>query len=205
MLVPINQIGDPWVRPFDGQKFPRDFTMDRLKLGVTQEVRFRLTDVLPKDAYEIFVRPPPEGASRKGQPGGPKSVELPVSITKPWSILILDEGAPEPAVDHLKFVVHPTREKFFGQVLSGKISALQLTPLKLERLMDRYAGKEWLPSGGVRHLDSPEAEKADVLRGLRTYVKAGVEHARTLAQLYEKLPPGRKVLEPEVFRDLMKP
>lgn len=205
MLVPINQIGDSWVRSFDGKGFPREFTMDRLKLGVTQEVRARLTDVLPKDAYEVFVRPPPEGSARKGQPGGSKAVEMPVSITKPWSILILDEGAPEPMVDHLKFVVRPTREKFFGQVMTGKLSALQLTPLKLERLMDRYAGKEWLPSGGLRHLDLPEAERADVLRGLRTYVRAGVEHARTLAVLYEKLPPARKVLEPEVFRDLMKP
>jgi hypothetical protein len=194
MLVPINQIGDSWVRSFTAKGFPQDFTMDRLKLGVTQEFRTRLTDVLGKDSYEVWV-----------QPAAGKPIELPVSLTKSWSILILDEGAPEPQVGHFKAAPRVTREKFLAQAMSGKVSALQLTPLKLERLMDRYAGKEWLPSGGVRHLDFPEAEKADVLRGLQTYVRAGVEHARTLAVLYEKLPPARKVLEPEVFRDLMKP
>ena len=35
--------------------------------------------------------------------------------------------------------------------------------------MDRYAGKEWLPSH-LKHLDFPARERADVIRGLRTYV-----------------------------------
>lgn len=202
MLVPFPQIGDKWVKPFDPKAFPSDFTMDRLKLGVTQECRMRLTDVLPKESYEVFVQTPPEGAVRRGQPGGMKAVELSVSITKPWSIVILDEGAPEPQVDHLKHVLRPTREKFYGQVLTGKIPVSQLTPAKLERLMDRYAGKEWLPSGGLRHLDFPEAEKADVLRGLKTFVSSGLEHARHFFVLYDKLPAARKALDPAALKEL---
>jgi hypothetical protein len=193
MLVPIPQIGDKWVRPFESKGFPADFTMDRLKLGVTQESRMRLTDVLPKDSYELWVQPPPAGA---------KTLELPVSVTKPWSILILDEGAPEPQVDHLKNRLGITRDKFTAQVLNGKIPVSQLTPTKLERLMDRYAGKEWLPAGGLRHLDTPEAEKADVLRGLKTFVKSGLEHGRAFFVLYDKLPPARKVLDPEALKEL---
>jgi hypothetical protein len=196
MLVPIPQIGDKWVRPFEAKGFPADFTMDRLKLGVTQESRMRLTDVLPKEAFDLWVQPPPAGS---------KTLDLPVSVTKPWSILILDEGAPEPKVGHLKNAVKMTREKFTAQVLNGRIPVSQLTPAKLERLMDRYAGKEWLPTPGLRHLDTPEAEKADVLRGLKTYVGGGLEHARHFSQIYDKLSPGRRVLEPEVFRGLMKP
>lgn len=194
MLVPFNQIGDKWIRPFEARGFPADFTMDRLKLGVTQECRMRLLDVLPKESYEVFV-----------QTAGAKSLELPVSVTKPWSILILDEGAPEPQLGHLKQPVRLTREKFYAQVLTGKIPVSQLTPVKLERLMDRYAGKEWLPSAGLRHLDTPEAEKADVVRGLKTFITGGLEHARHFAALYEKLPAARKSLEQDVFRGLMKP
>jgi hypothetical protein len=175
MLVPFNQIGDKWVRPFEARGFPADFTMDRLKLGVTQECRMRLMDALPKDSYEVFV-----------QTAGAKTLDLPVSVAKPWSILVLDEGAPEPKVGHLKTPVRVTREKFFAQVLTGKIPVSQLTPAKLERLMDRYAGKEWLPSAGLRHLDTPEAEKADVLRGLKTFVGAGLEHSRHFWIMYDK-------------------
>jgi len=193
MLVPIPQIGDKWIRPFEGKGFPADFTMDRLKLAVTQESRMRLTDVLPKDAFELWVQPPPSGT---------KILEMPVSVTKPLSILILDEGAPEPKVDHLKNPVRLTRDKFYGQVLTGKIPVSQLTPAKLERLMDRYAGKEWLPSAGLRHLDTPEAEKADVLRGLKTYVRSSLEHARAFFVLYDKLPPARKVLDSDALKEL---
>jgi hypothetical protein len=95
-----------------------------------------------------------------------------------------------------------TREKFYAQVVTGKIPVSQLTPVKLERLMDRYAGKEWLPSAGLRHLDTPEAERADVLRGLKTFVAGGVEHARHFFVLYDKLPPARKVLDPAALKEL---
>ena len=68
--------------------------------------------------------------------------------------------------------------------------------------MDRYAGKEWLPAG-LRHLDFTESERADVLRGLRTYASAGEENAKTLAELYAKLPSGQQVLGPEVLPQLL--
>ena len=38
------------------------------------------------------------------------------------------------------------------------------------------------------------SEKADVLRGLRTYVAAGPENAKVFAELYAKLPKDRMVL-----------
>ena len=61
--------------------------------------------------------------------------------------------------------------------------------------MDRYAGKEWLPSR-LKHLDFPESERADVVRGLRTYVLAGPANARRFAELYSQLPPRQSgVLE----------
>ncbi len=92
-------------------------------------------------------------------------------------------------------------QEFWTKLLTGKLAALQLTSTKLERLMDRYAGREWLPSK-LKHLDLPESERSDVLRGLKTYVAAGPENAKTFADLYSQLPSAKKVLEPGVVKDL---
>ncbi len=98
----------------------------------------------------------------------PHTCELPASTGRLWSIGIIDEGPPVPGIDHRKYDVTPTRNRFLERVVTGKIAPAQLTAAKLERLMDRYAGKEWLPSR-LKHLDFPESERADVIRGLRTY------------------------------------
>ena len=134
-------------------------------------------------------------------PGGPKAVEMPVSESRQWSIAIIDEGPPEPQVGHYKYAVAWTRDKYLDQCKTTKIAPNQLTPPKLERLMDRYAGKEWLPSQ-LKHLDDPESEKADVIRGLKTYVGGGPENARRFAELYQKLSAERRVLEAALVKEL---
>jgi hypothetical protein len=203
VLVPIDQVGAKWVRRFDPKAFPKGFTMDPLKLTDTKHGHTRLFDVLPESEYEVFEVPVPNGAVKAGTPGAAKAAELPVSATKRWSIAIIDEGPPEPTVGHTKYVVGWTRDKYLTAAKTAKIPASQLTPTKLERLMDRYAGKEWLPSP-LKHLDEPASEKADVLRGLRTYTTAGPENARTFAELYAKLPKERQVLEADVVKELAK-
>ena len=102
---------------------------------------------------------------------------------------------------HTKYVVSWTRDKYLERAKTTKVAAGQLTTTKLERLMDRYAGKEWLPSR-LKHLDDPASERADVLRGLRTYVAAGPENARIFAEIYAKLPTERKVLDAGVVTAL---
>ena len=47
MLVPIDQVGKSWVRPFDAQAFPPGFTQDPEKLSATPDGRLRALDVLP--------------------------------------------------------------------------------------------------------------------------------------------------------------
>jgi hypothetical protein len=192
LLVPMDQVSAKYVQPFDAKAFPKGFTTDPLKLTDTKYGHTRLLDVLPESEYEVFVR-----QVRKDS----KPEELPVSITKRWSITILDEGPPEPQVGHTKYPVPHPRTKFLDAAKTAKVAADQLTPAKLERLMDRYAGKEWLPSR-LTHLDEPASEKADVLRGLRTYVTASPENAKTFAELYAKLPKERQVLEPAVVKEL---
>jgi hypothetical protein len=67
--------------------------------------------------------------------------------------------------------------------------------------MDRYAGKEWLPTK-LKHLDLPQSERADVLRGLRLYTGADPENARTFSDLYDKLPKAKQVLEAKIMKTL---
>jgi hypothetical protein len=203
VLVPIDQVGAKWVQPFDAKAFPRGFTMDPLKLTDTRHGHTRLLDVLPESDYEVFEVPVPKGAVKAGAPGAAKVAELPVSATKRWSIAIIDEGPPEPTVGHTKYAVGWTRDKYLEAAKTTKIPASQLTAAKLERLMDRYSGREWLPSP-LKHLDDPASEKADVVRGLRTYAAAGPENARRFAELYARLPKERQVLEPEVVQELSK-
>jgi hypothetical protein len=50
------------------------------------------------------------------------------------------------------------------------------------------------------HLDAPECEQADVLRGLRTYANASPANARQLAELIAKLPAEKQPLGKELLR-----
>jgi hypothetical protein len=195
VLVPMQQIGDRWVQPFDPKEFPEGFTMDPDRLTRTHEGRLRLTDVLADGDYEAFTLPVPEKATPS------KPIELRVSATKRWSVNILDEGPPGPKVGHFKHNLAVSREEFFRAVMGGGVAAGQLTGPKLERLMDRYAHVEWLPTD-LKHLDDADAERADVLRGLRTYIAADPKNAGTFARLYRQLPAAKRVLEPEVVRQL---
>jgi hypothetical protein len=201
VLVPIDQIGTKWVKPFDVAQFPEGFAMDPEKLLSSQHGRTRLVDVLSEERYEVFVLQVPAGASRPPVAPGtklPPPIELPVSKSKQWSIAILDEGPPDPLVAHQKYQLAHTREEFYQRVLSTPLSLEQLTPIKLERLMDRYAGVEWLPTK-LKRLDVPESEQADVLRGLKTYTSSSPEHAARFLDLYEKLPSSKRILPADVL------
>jgi hypothetical protein len=197
MLVPIDQVGKQWVHPIDATKFPKGFTFDPEQLTATVTGRTRLTDVLQEQDYELFVVPETMIVPKVG--GMP--VELAVSETRRWSITILDEGPPEPQVGHTKYAVPWSQQKFIAGVLGKKIEVTQLTVVKLQRLMDRYAGREWLPTELV-HLDDAESERVDVIRGLKTYTGAGPDHARIFAELYNNLPVERQVLPETVVREL---
>jgi hypothetical protein len=192
VLVPMDQVGAKWVKPFDKTKFPAGFTMDPMALVESIEGRTRLTDVLKESEYEVFVVQSPKA--------NPKPREVPLSKTKQWSIMIIDEGPPEPQVGHLKYGGAWTRNEFFDRARKNKIAADQLTEAKLMRLMDRYAGKEWLPSK-LKHLDDLKSERADVVRGLRTYCKFP-ENAKRFAELYDKLPSERRVLDASIVKEL---
>ena len=204
MLVPIDQVGKQWVRPFSATAFPADFTQDPQKLSHTAEGRLRAFDVLSDQTYELFVLTEDQikGMLPAGQAAASAS-ELPFSRTKRWSITILDEGAPEPQVGHVKHAVPWSRNNFIEYVAQQPIAIDQLTSVKLQRLMDRYAGKEWLPTR-LKHLDLAASERADVVRSLRLFASVSPAHANHFDSLYQQLSDDRKVLEPEVLADILK-
>ncbi|MBC8117804.1 MAG: acetylxylan esterase, partial [Candidatus Saccharimonas sp.] len=169
MLVPIDQVGAAWVRPFDAAKYPPGFTFAPDKLTTSPEGRLRMTDVLKEQDYEVFLLTEEKVKQQlAASTASKKPADLPISATKQWSITIVDEGAPETQVGHTKYPVPWSQQKFITERAAGKIGTSQLTAPKLERLMDRYAGREWLPTK-LKHLDDAESERVDVVRGLKTY------------------------------------
>jgi hypothetical protein len=113
-------------------------------------------------------------------------------------VVIVDEGPPEPKVGHLKGKVQVTRNAFYDRALTSPVATDQLTAAKLDRLMDRYAGKD----APIKTLDFPDAEQSDVVRGLRTYATASPENARAFADLYSKLASARQALPGDVVKSL---
>lgn len=222
MLVPIDQMSRAFVRPFDSARFPEGFTMRLNDCVAPATARKTLLDVLDRDRYELFVVAVPNGAVelRPGvSPTQPAAhVPLPFSEKRTFSLVVIDEGAPEPWVGHLKYHLNADRTAFREWAQGQPIAPDQLTQAKLERLMMRYAGEPYLailatPEGKpgpmtLTTLDFPEAERADVLRSLRTYAMDPA-CAERLVSLYRKLPKrlqllGQRVGSVEAMREAIR-
>ncbi len=96
--------------------------------------------MLASDRREIFVATVPEGAERYKADltidGESKS--LPFSRTRQWSIVIVDEGPPEPQIGHFKYAVDLKFSAFWHWALDQRLGSDQLTPSKLVPMMRRY-------------------------------------------------------------------
>jgi hypothetical protein len=190
--VPIHQVSRELIHRHDPKLFPPGFKVDPMDLMRSGAGTAALLPVLTQDRYTLTVVPAPSGwpiasaaeaaAGKKRSTGGIPVWDIPFTGSKQWDIVVLDE-------------VFPNYEAYIRAKVAEPISPEQLTARKLERLMARYAGVEWLDSG-LRRLDRPEAERADVLRGLLTYVNQGRPHARRFVELYAALPVDRQALGP---------
>ena len=130
-------------------------------------------------------------------------IELPVSGERQWTVVVVDEGAPEPDVGHFKYALALDREPYKRWALARGATAEQLTLPKLTRLMMRLQGQEYLPitvqpAGAnepctATHLDFPAAERSDVLRGLLAFAADDACAAR-LAAVYAQLPAELRAL-----------
>lgn len=211
LLVPAQQFGPGIARALDPELFPEGFEMRMEALLSRASSRRTLLEVLGPQRVEVFTVPVPEGAPRLGWDGAPEggaaavNVPLPFSKDRQISLVVVDEGAPEPQCGHTKHAIGLDKMAFLLHCHTAPLSPEQLTLPKLCRLMQRYLHLE-AHAQIVRPADAPapllanrldfeEAEKADVLRGLRTYGKDPVCRER-LQALYNQLPAGLKALGP---------
>ncbi|MBM3493806.1 MAG: hypothetical protein FJX72_05720 [Armatimonadetes bacterium] len=212
MLVPIAQVNKDLIRPHDPKLFPEGFTIAMSDRFPAPGGKRTLLAALPKGDREVFVVPPPASPARlkpDGSAGGtPHAATLPFSKTRIWSVVVLDEGPVEPEVGHFKYAWGLDREPFKKWAEGQGVRPEQLTRRKLEGLMKRMIGEASLPmqvraaqgreySGNL--LDYPEAERADVIGGLRAFA-ADDACAMRLHRLYRALARTLKALGPSLGR-----
>ncbi len=207
ILVPIDQVGADLVRPFDAKLLPEGFNPAMMERFPGIKGKRTLLTALPKDRYELFVVPLPDDLPRVKiggtPPAGAKPVVLPFSKRRVWSVVVIDEGPIEPGNAHTRYIFGMDHEPFRRWAEAQGVTAGQLTAPKLQRLMMRLLGEPWRPirvrPGGKgaeiagNMLDYPEAERADVLTGLRAFAEEDTR-ARHLAKLYDRLPKRLKAL-----------
>ncbi len=207
ILVPIDQVSSEFVRGLKPGAFPPSFTAALADLTHRPETRRTLVDCLAPDAYRPFLVPLPPGTpileyEREPAPS-PVSIELPFSTDRVWSLVVIDEGPLEPDAAHFRYAIAPVQEPFLQWASERGLTADQLTPEKLRRLMLRLRGEEYrpftiqpegaaAPIDAVR-LDFPAAERADVLRGLLAFAEDDAR-AERLAATYARLPGSLQAL-----------
>lgn len=206
ILVPLDQVSTPLVQPIDSAKFPAGFTTAMSNRFPGVGGKRTLLSALPASRVDVFPVPLPDEwrVPQGGQPKpGAKPIALPFSQQKVWSVVVIDEGPVEPADGHFKYQFGADHEPFRSWAEKRGVTPDQLTQPKLERLMKRVLGQPWRPlrvrPGGKgpeiagNQLDYREAERADVLLGLRAFAKDDA-CARRLAGVYASLPASLKVL-----------
>ena len=197
-LVPVEQFS----REYAAQTIadpPTHVKVAAEELDPSPRLAVRLVDVLGEraDVHRLAL---PEGATVQqtldqtmSQPKLPVAVPAAAADGTQWLVTFLDEGPIVLGATHGLHAVESDTDPFVQGVLARGIEVDQLTATKLDQLLDRYTGTEWLAEGYV-HLDEPAAEQADVLRGLRLYCAQSLEHAARFAELYSALPAERQVL-----------
>ncbi len=150
MLVPIDQIGERWVHPFAPSDYPTGMTMEPSRLATSEEGRRRL-DRRPRGVPSTSRPRSSADAERGGAPVGVPGHRDDARRSRPLQSgrqgagpsPILDEGAPRvPGWTTRKYGERWTRDGFLKKHVTGRIAADQLTAVKLDRLMDRYADRE---------------------------------------------------------------
>jgi hypothetical protein len=203
-LVPIEQVGTQVAAPTLAA-VPEGLTMAAGELTDVPEAVVRLVDALGGAAH-VEIVPVPEGAAPMDLVDLTLSlpqtlVPLPAPRTpgSGWSVAVVDEGPTEIGMTHGRHAIQPDFDPAIEGHLSVPLSLEQLTTAKLDQLLDRWAGVEWL-APGFRRLDRPAAERADVERGLRSYCATSPAHRRRFADLHAQLPDDRHLLpEPLVL------
>jgi dienelactone hydrolase len=211
VLVPMDQVSDRFViRAGDGV-FPDGFEFDRRALVRAASAGTTFMQAVGRRA-QVFVTKVPESLTPSWEQTDPEpssvAHELPCKFStgQPISVVILDEGAPDPRVGHFKYRFRYSVVPFFRSWFRRKtpLAPEQLTLRKLELLMRRFCGEDYEPMTGFRkpaglaesltRRNRASREKADVIAGLRAYCESGRAHRERLRALYRRLPASLRAL-----------
>lgn len=210
-LVPIQQIGPDLAYPMP-ESFPKGFTFDMDKLLPDPATRITFLQTLRPERAEVFrvtspLTPQPASAGAPAPSPATKLV-FPFSKTADFSVIILDEGPPDPKIGHLKYGGVWTAAVFMKYWMDqpAPIAARQLTAAKLEMLMRRFLNENFEGVKNFRGGSGNEItlmhrrnrrsrERLDVILGLRAYCDADPAYAARLSQLYSRLAPELRVLD----------
>lgn len=208
-LVPIEQVGQE-VATATLAALPPGVTMAAGELTPFPGAAVRLLDVLGERA-DVRLVAPPENAPLMQLDAldltmSRPQVDMPTAAApddgRQWLVTVVDEGPTVFGIGHTRHAFEPDFEPFVQRALSSGIGANQLTSAKLDQLLRRWAGVEWLASG-FHHLDRPVAERRDVERGLRAYCAASPQHVSRFRELYSALPTERQVLPQALVAELL--
>ena len=199
-LVPIEQVGEELAAP-TVRSTPAGMRIAARELSSQPTASLRLVDLLG-DAADVQVVPVPAGAAESPienldvtmtRPELPFAVPAGASGGRQWLVTVVDEGPVVLGYGHTRHAIQPDFEPFAVRAIASGVAVDQLTAPKLDQLLDRWSGTEWLASG-FHHLDRQPAERRDVERGLQLYCAASPEHRERFVALYDALPPSRRVL-----------
>ncbi len=198
MLVPLEQMTSHNIPAIDPARFPPGYTRDFDTLTRCEAARKRFEDVLPEGSYKVDILPLQEKAFEltldmfqnkvKKPKERPDDIERPWSKDHQWSLCYLDEGPPTPYAAHTSFEWSTSPDGFVEFYRKQPPAPDILNGPKLERLMQRYAGKlEQVPTLAdgtpCNRLNYLLPERLDVVQGLLDYAAMGPEHKERLNAL----------------------
>ncbi|KPM50613.1 hypothetical protein ACG83_39435 [Frankia sp. R43] len=210
-LVPLEQVGTAFADEGTAHA-PKGVVRAPADLTDASGAAVRLLDVLG-DSADVRILPVPAGATEldladidftMSRPQAAIPVPSRTADAEQWLIVVVDEGPPVMGMGHTRHGMQPDFDPFAQEALAAGPTVDQLTTDKLEQLLARWSGQEWL-APGFHHLDRAGAERADVERGLRLYCGISPGHARRFEQLYLDLDETRRLLPEALVSDLTGP
>jgi hypothetical protein len=212
ILVPVNQVSERFaVRPASGT-FPQGFEFGRRALVAVPVAQRTFMQVVGRRS-QVFRLRVPDNVTRlwetaeAGPPPAWHDMPCVFSKSQPVSVVIFDEGAPDPRLGHFKYCLRYSMVPFLRHWLRRKtpLAPEQLTARKLGLLMRRFCGADddavveceerGRPATLLRRRNTMAREKMDVVAGLRAYWESGPAHRKRLRSLYRKLPASLRALD----------
>jgi len=210
VLVPINQFSPTLVQEPPEGTWPDGFTFDMEKLVGPGERRTLLESLSPRDmSIQTFFVPRDSPTIQRGHDELSEEdkakihpIEPRFDMTKRFSILVLDEGYPEPFCGHSKYHYRFDELPFLLELAKSTApDAVGLDKLKLRQQVERFLGREGFQgmeyagneSWEISRTTHPFLERWNVAIGLEAYATSHPGNLARLLTLYESLPTKLKV------------